>query len=172
MMTLKAREVFCKPKGVTSDCQSDTAFQWTSLFKWKQTEIIDWLIISQTGVISKESLNKEMETNPFSNAPFFLLSFMSSPQKNVEPQTLPAAHGTHNGLLCPRLRQKLFHRWGRFSWNFWGHNDPFLNFSLRYFVGTKVNVFQGKEYITLPLAPASFRKANGRNLYRKGQNIP
>lgn len=142
-MTLKAREVFYKPKGMTSDCQSDTAFQCTSLFKWKQTEIIDWLIISQTGVISKESLNKEIETNPFSNAPFFMLSFMSSPKKCEAPN--PSCCPLYpQWPLVPSSETELFHRWGRLSWNFWGHNHPFLNFSVRYFCGNKSECFKRK----------------------------
>lgn len=110
-VTLSAGEVLWKPKRVISDGQSDTAFRQTSLFRWKQTEVTDWPIISPAGMIPRLFKYKELETNPFSNVPFLMLSFTSSPQ-NGDPQTLPIAHCTQNVPLCLPLRQRLFRHWG------------------------------------------------------------
>lgn len=118
-MTLKAKEILWKPKidiglPIRHSLSMNSFVQMkTHRNHWLANNITDWSDF-------KKSLNKEMETNPFSNAPFLLLCCLSclSKKKKVNSQTLPAAHCTLKGLLCPHLSQKLFHPWGRFSWNF------------------------------------------------------
>lgn len=97
-MTLKAKEILWKPKidiglPIRHSLSMNSFVQMkTHRNHWLANNITDWSDF-------KKSLNKEMETNPFSNAPFLLLCCLSCLSKKKKSE-FP------NSSCCPLYPQR------------------------------------------------------------------